>query len=471
MRARVFLSILVSVLLSSQASVADIWIVKDDGSGDAVNIQAGIDSCAVGDTVLVYPGTYSGYGNRELEFRGKAITVISSRSYDAGVTSWSTIEGEAYRAFYLQQYEDTNSVIDGFEISTNTLNTPGIHCLISSPKIKNCWIHGTSPAIRADSSSMIVEYTDITSFSGLSGTGIECSASSMPIIRHNSISGSNENSGGIWLKSGTSATIFGNTIEIDGGDFGSGIYITDSSADIYDNDFGPIRGLVGNCIYADDSDIVITNNVFHGSGGGANYTLGSGLYCDNTTVNMSGNDLYDNDAGFSYCIYIRNSPYSSIVDNNITSNYSGGIYFSGDLSSVISGNLIEDNTEMAGISCHSSIQISNNVIIGNNIHRAEPSSNSCGIICDSCSPTIEYNIIAGNYGYDGGGIYCEDANPNLYRNTIYGNRARRGVGIFCDSSSDPTILSTVISSNTRSIRHLKVVVYTLNHRSLRRSTR
>ena len=52
---------------------ARTWHILEDGTGDAVSVQAGIDLAAVGDTVLVGAGTF--YEN--LEFRGRDIVLKS----------------------------------------------------------------------------------------------------------------------------------------------------------------------------------------------------------------------------------------------------------------------------------------------------------------------------------------------------------------------------------------------------------
>ncbi len=80
---------------------------------DQPTIQAGIDAAADGDTVLVSNGTYTGIGNREMDFNGKAIIVRSANGPDTCVIDCEQLG----RAFTLESGEGPDSVLAGFTIT------------------------------------------------------------------------------------------------------------------------------------------------------------------------------------------------------------------------------------------------------------------------------------------------------------------------------------------------------------------
>jgi hypothetical protein len=73
-------------------------------------IQAGILAAAAGDTVLVAPGTYTGPGNRAIDFSGKDVVLLSSEGPELTVID---CEGLG-RAFYLIGSLTEEAVIEGF---------------------------------------------------------------------------------------------------------------------------------------------------------------------------------------------------------------------------------------------------------------------------------------------------------------------------------------------------------------------
>ena len=83
---------LMSVLLVGSLCISAVGktiYVDDDGPADFNNIQAAIDDSNDGDTVIISTGTYTGDGNRDINFKGKAITVRSSDPKDPAVVARS----------------------------------------------------------------------------------------------------------------------------------------------------------------------------------------------------------------------------------------------------------------------------------------------------------------------------------------------------------------------------------------------
>jgi hypothetical protein len=122
--------------------------VDDDGPADFNNIQAAIDDANGGDTVLVYDGTYTGYGNENIDFKGKAITLRSENGPGNCIIDCNTGPYHYSRGFYFHSGEGADSVLDGFTI-TNGYQAPGggICCKSASPTIANCLIIGNQAVI------------------------------------------------------------------------------------------------------------------------------------------------------------------------------------------------------------------------------------------------------------------------------------------------------------------------------------
>ncbi|MBN2272243.1 MAG: right-handed parallel beta-helix repeat-containing protein [Sedimentisphaerales bacterium] len=120
---------------------AKIITVDDDGAADFNNIQAAIYDANGGDVVEVQPGRYTGLGNRDIDFLGKAITVRSTNPTSPEVVAQTIIDcNSSGRAFLFHTNEDANSILDGLTIINGCSSAYGgaIYCTQTSPTIKNC---------------------------------------------------------------------------------------------------------------------------------------------------------------------------------------------------------------------------------------------------------------------------------------------------------------------------------------------
>jgi hypothetical protein len=200
---------------------ARIITVDDDGPADFSNIQAAINDADNGDTIIVAAGMYTGQGNRDIYFKGLAITVRSTDPNDPRVVGATVIDcqgglGQFHSGFFFDSSEDSNTVLEGLTITGGfAVNlSGGISCVNeSSPTIRNCIIRGNV---------------------GYLGGGIVCSGSSPAVnncvIKDNDSLG---DGGGLGCFYGsdpqiTNCTIIGNSAFA----LGDGIYCFDSSPTI-----------------------------------------------------------------------------------------------------------------------------------------------------------------------------------------------------------------------------------------------
>ncbi len=114
---------------------------------DYANIQDAISACQDSDTIVIAPGRYTGPGNRNINFRGKAITVRSTDPNNPQIISETVIDCEGQgRGFIFYMGEKADSTISGLTI-TNGYGILGgaIYCFNnSSPSVSNCVIKNNS---------------------------------------------------------------------------------------------------------------------------------------------------------------------------------------------------------------------------------------------------------------------------------------------------------------------------------------
>ena len=80
-------------------------------------IQAAIDAATHGDTVLVADGTYYGVGNKNLDFKGKAIKLRSENGPGSCVIDCE----KSGRGFYFHSNEKEDSVVAGITVTNGFL--------------------------------------------------------------------------------------------------------------------------------------------------------------------------------------------------------------------------------------------------------------------------------------------------------------------------------------------------------------
>jgi hypothetical protein len=193
-------------------SAAVTYVVKPDSTGDFPTIQDAVEAAADGDEIVLADGVYRGYGNRNIDYLGRAITVRSmSGNPDlcAIDLEWTYCE-----CIVFQSGETEASVLEGVSVLRSDdgvicvfCKFPGaIHIAGASPTIRNVTVSECSgDGIYVDGGAPVLEDCSIVNNYG---TGLSLMSASATItggvIAANSSSRSH--GGGMFL-SGSDATI------------------------------------------------------------------------------------------------------------------------------------------------------------------------------------------------------------------------------------------------------------------------
>ena len=285
------------VVLTSSAG-AKTWNVLVDGSGDAPSVQAGIDSAAAGDTVLVHPGTYF----EKIVFRGRDIVLRSLAGPNQTILDAAGLGGRVVR---IASGEGRATILEGFTI---THGAGGMIIIGAQPTIigniitENDALPGDGGGIWCSAINVpwrpFFKHNIIMNNRGrnLAG-GIGFGQQMIPEIIDNYIAGNEArdgDGGGIYYRSFDNGAVIRGNVVINNraGDHGGGIYAAlvnspppalqiEISWNLVANNVAPgsaITGVSGGGIHLIETDAWVHHNTIVGNeGGGTPNTLGGGI--------------------------------------------------------------------------------------------------------------------------------------------------------------------------------------------------
>ncbi len=454
--------------------------------GPKATIQAGIDAALDGDQVVVADGVYTGAGNKNLDFAGKAITVRSI----SGDPETCVIDCENDgRGFYFHSGETEASIVAGLGIRNGMAAGSGgaVHCSSSSPVLINCAFTDNEAslfggAVYCEQGDPTLENCTLRGNTAIGGGGLTCSESNATItgctISENTVDG---HGGGIMCRDGSSPTltncvIDGNESAWAGGGvecwFGSSptfIDVTISGNIVTEGEGGGVDcfegcsptfvgcTLAGNLaaqnggggIFCDKDcypqleDCELTQNVTLEGGGAACAMWASHVTLTGCTVTANTAVYYD--GGAVFCYLADGATITDCVLSDNTAGGDGGAICSVYATSVtISDSTITGNEAGwwgGGIDCSGGALTVTNCEIADNV-----AALNGGGVSDSSYSTFTNCLIVANAADLGGGVFGSGT-TTLTNCTLAGNEAvTQGGGVHCYGG--PTLVNCVLWNNT-----------------------
>jgi parallel beta-helix repeat protein/predicted outer membrane repeat protein len=304
---------------------ADLMAVTIHVPGDEATIQDGIDAASNGDTVLVADGIYTGDGNHDIDFNGKAIVVMSENGYKATIIDCES----SGRGFYFSSGEGSSSILRGFTIKNGSVGGSGggVYCWDSSPSILECAFENNSAGV---------------------GGGLALDYNSMTVIED--------------------CVFTGNY----GGTYGGGMHVENSSDATISNcrfDNNEARRTGGGLRVAAASPVIsectFTNNTAaEVAGGGIHCLSSSEAIFINCTI--AGNDAYEYGGGIHIGTYSSPTLIGCLIYGNLAP-YGAGVFARNSSTPIFTNCTIADNQATAGHGGGISIDTGGDITVVNSI--------------------------------------------------------------------------------------------------------
>ena len=461
--------------------------------GDQPTIQAGIDSASQGDTILLADGIYTGDGNRDIDFMGKEITVMSETGPDACVIDCG---GTMYhRGFYFHSNETHDSILQGITITngyaqfrggaiycdsdaspriTNCIiernksyNDGGIFCISNAPIFTNCIIRDNDCESRGGGiglSGSAVQFTHCTiqDNSAYVGGGVVCFGSSAAVFSFCTFSGNraSDRGGGIFLDMNTEVIMTNCQFENnDASGMGGAIYVdyyanpviggSEGSGNYFINNHAGAGADIG-CLYFSPIEFYDASwNTFAGYALSDYYVSPQEAFIlDNCTFQMTpieqdvfvspaGDDTNDGltwDTAFKTIHHAVQVVYAS-DSNPLTIHVGPGLYS------------FSTTGERFTIPTVNHVTISGNSAL-TSILNAE-STNRIFYIYHDDAAVIQHLTIQGGRSEDGGGIYFHYTQAQIYDCIFTSNYASDiGGAIYFGRNANPVLSNCIIFNNT-----------------------
>ncbi|MCK4412543.1 MAG: right-handed parallel beta-helix repeat-containing protein [Candidatus Eisenbacteria sp.] len=438
---RLSFTLTLACLVPSLAA-ARTWYVLPDSSGDAPTIQAAIDSASAGDVVELADGTFTGEGNRNIDFLGKAITVCS----EAGDAENCVIEcqgtlGVFKRGFRFASGEDSASVLRGVTIRGGVQARGGaVYCKDTSPTLEGCVflennarldggavrIDGGSPRIVSCEFSYNVCVTD--------GAGLSARGSSTPTLE---------------------ACIFR---ENDAGDAGGGaMFLGDCAPVLTECEFIGNQAwiLSGGALCSRCRDLQCSSCTFSDNwaqdGGGAVSCSGSARL-ESCTFEGNRTPSYGSEHHLGGAVYANGESESiEIVGctfrENSASEHGGAVW---GLKCSLTECRFESNTAR----CGGGVTLASGQVSGCSFVRNTATEDGGGLCVLSPGTTsMDHSIFIANAAHRGGGIFCDDAaSLAIVACTLHGNEASGAAGAIVSSNASVDMAGVIVAfSTTRAV--------------------